>query len=437
VERQGLETAGCGHRASLPTRPPLPPNPAGHATYIVGGAVRDALLCARPKDWDVVTGADGAAVAALFPRRALCVGARHPVVLVRPPTGRAFGPRTTEVSFLGGAGAAAAGLAAGAGVPAAAALAASAAGRDFTVNALFYDPITKGVHDPLGVGVADARARVLRSVGRARASLDADPGRVLRAARLAARCKLTLDPDLDRAAAGAAAGVAALNRGRVSAEVAASLAHGAARPTLALYARWGLLDVLLPPLARVGGAPAWRGRRAEPGAGPGWAAIDALDAAATLPAPAPTAVWAFAVAAPLVAARVADAVARGPSPSDLPADAFVIGAVRTALDEVGGPMAVVPRAARGAAAARAASHLRRAAGDDRWTPVFDGVHQWRGELVAAGWGRGGCGQVARRAGAPASAAHAESPPKAGTGAAATSTAAVIAATVAAFYAAQT
>jgi hypothetical protein len=69
--------------------------------------------------------------------------------------------------------------------------------------------------------------------------------------------------------------------------------------------------------------------------------------------------------------------------------------------------------------------------------VFDGVHQWRGELVAAGWGRGGCGQVARRAGAPASAAHAESPPKAGTGAAATSTAAVIAATVAAFYAAQT
>ena len=231
-----------------------PPLLLGHTAYIVGGAVRDALLGLPPKDYDVLTSAPADSVVALLgERRARRVGRRFPITLVRAGAGM------TEVTSLdlfgaGGGGATAAVTAAAPVCPLAeaAALAASAAARDFTVNALFYDALSPAglLHDPSGRGIADASARVLRCCGASgpAAVLAADPARVLRAARLAARCSLRVTPATAAAAMESVALVATLPASRQQSEVAAALSAGAASRTLALWRAWGLLDVLLPEL---------------------------------------------------------------------------------------------------------------------------------------------------------------------------------------------
>jgi len=68
-----------------------------------------------------------------------------------------------------------------------------AARRDFTANALYYDPITEAVID-YHHGVGDLKQRTLRMIGEPRARYREDPVRMLRAVRLAAKLGLTIDP---------------------------------------------------------------------------------------------------------------------------------------------------------------------------------------------------------------------------------------------------
>ena len=63
----------------------------------------------------------------------------------------------------------------------------NARSRDFTVNAIMFDPFGALLHDPTG-GVRDCGRRLLRSIGDPGASFAADPARVLRAVRHSARC---------------------------------------------------------------------------------------------------------------------------------------------------------------------------------------------------------------------------------------------------------
>ena len=162
---------------------------AGFEAYVVGGAVRDLLLGIEPKDFDVATDARPEQVKPLF-RRALLIGRRFRLVhvmvgqeTVEVSTFRAADPETAEKNEHGRV------------------LRDNVFGtqeedarrRDFTVNALYFDPASEEIVDYHG-GLADLRKRVLRMIGDPETRFREDPVRMLRAVRLGAKLGLTLDP---------------------------------------------------------------------------------------------------------------------------------------------------------------------------------------------------------------------------------------------------
>ena len=160
----------------------------GFSAYVVGGAVRDLLLGIEPKDFDVATDARPEQVKPLF-RRALIIGRRFRLVHVM------LGPDTVEVSTFRSAdpdssekdehGRVLRDNVYGTQQD-------DARRRDFTVNALYYDPLTEEIVDFHG-GLADLKKRVLRVIGDPQTRYREDPVRMLRAVRLGAKLGLTLD----------------------------------------------------------------------------------------------------------------------------------------------------------------------------------------------------------------------------------------------------
>lgn len=186
---------------------------AGHEAYIVGGAVRDMLLGHRPKDFDVATDATPEQVKALF-RRAFIIGRRFRIVHVVYGRGREH--EVIEVStFRAYLNAAEAEQVKGNEKTSKAELSGKshvvdasgrvlrdnvwgpqdedAARRDFTVNALYYDPRSQIVVDYHG-GIADAKKRLLRMIGEPTARYREDPVRVIRALRFAAKLGFAIEP---------------------------------------------------------------------------------------------------------------------------------------------------------------------------------------------------------------------------------------------------
>ncbi len=161
---------------------------AGHAAYLVGGGVRDLMLGRRPKDFDVATAAHPQEVRTLF-RNSRLIGRRFRLIHVF------FGPKNIEVATFRRRSEEAA---AGAdllihhdntfGTPEE-----DAFRRDFTVNALFYDPQTFRVIDYTG-GVPDLRARLIRTIGDPDLRLREDPVRMMRAVRFAAKLGFEIEP---------------------------------------------------------------------------------------------------------------------------------------------------------------------------------------------------------------------------------------------------
>ena len=161
---------------------------AGFSAYVVGGAVRDLLLDIEPKDFDIATDARPEQIKPLF-RRALVIGRRFRLVHVM------MGPETVEVSTFRAAD------------PQTAekdehgrvlrdnvfgTQEEDARRRDFSVNALYYDPATEEVVDFHG-GLADLKKRVMRVIGDPETRYREDPVRMLRGVRLGAKLGLTLD----------------------------------------------------------------------------------------------------------------------------------------------------------------------------------------------------------------------------------------------------
>ncbi len=162
---------------------------AGYQAYVVGGAVRDLLLGQHPKDFDVATDATPEQVRRVF-RRARIIGRRFRLVHVM------FGEETVEVSTFRRA------------IDAEDAETdehgrilrdnefgdqeQDAARRDFTANALFYDPATQEIFD-YHRGYDDIRAKVLRMIGEPEVRYREDPVRMLRAVRLSAKLGMQLD----------------------------------------------------------------------------------------------------------------------------------------------------------------------------------------------------------------------------------------------------
>ena len=186
---------------------------AGYEAYIVGGAVRDLLLGLRPKDFDVATNATPEQVKGLF-RRAFIIGRRFRIVHVVYGRGREH--EVIEVStFRAYLDADAAEQVSGNEKTSKKELAdkshvvdasgrvlrdnvwgpqdQDAARRDFTVNAMYYDPRTRNVVDYHG-GIKDARQRVLRMIGHPETRYREDPVRIIRVVRFAAKLGFEIEP---------------------------------------------------------------------------------------------------------------------------------------------------------------------------------------------------------------------------------------------------
>ncbi len=161
---------------------------AGYKAYVVGGGVRDSLLGLQPKDFDVATDATPEEVQAVF-RRARIIGRRFKIVHVM------FGRETIETSTFRA-------LQTDAETDEHGRVLRDnvygsqhddALRRDFTINALYYDPVADLLIDDLG-GVQDLRARVLRMIGDPATRYREDPVRMLRTVRFASKLGFTVDP---------------------------------------------------------------------------------------------------------------------------------------------------------------------------------------------------------------------------------------------------
>jgi poly(A) polymerase len=216
---------------------------AGHRAYFAGGAVRDMLLGARYGDVDIATAARPAQVKRVFPR-AKAVGAAFGVMLV-PYRRRHFEVATfrTEGKYSDGRH------------PDRVDFAderADVMRRDFTCNALFYDPATKKVLDLVG-GRADISRRLLRTVGRPAERFAEDHLRMLRAARFAARLGFRVEPGTAAAVRRLAPRISRISAERIREELAKMLAPGGkvARRSLELVEQLGLLKHVLPGMERL------------------------------------------------------------------------------------------------------------------------------------------------------------------------------------------
>ncbi|MCB9522345.1 MAG: [cytidine(C)-cytidine(C)-adenosine (A)]-adding enzyme [Myxococcales bacterium] len=213
---------------------------AGHEGWFVGGCVRDRLLGRAVNDWDVATDAEPEAVMALFPR-AIGTGLQHGTVTVvvdglpvevttyRVEVGYSDGRRPDEVRFTRE-------------------LEADLSRRDFTVNAMAWDPARGEIRDPFG-GQHDLARRVLRAVGEAEARFGEDGLRAMRAVRFATVLDLALDPATEAAIPKTLPTFRRIAVERIQVELAKLLRAPRAGWGVRALARTALLPEILPAVA--------------------------------------------------------------------------------------------------------------------------------------------------------------------------------------------
>jgi poly(A) polymerase len=243
---------------------------AGFAAFWVGGCVRDFLLGREPQDFDIATDAKPEQVEKLF-RKTIPVGKKFGVMVVvenkqqfqvatfRAEADYQDGRRPEKVVF--------------------ASAEADALRRDFTVNGLFYDPLTEKIHDWVG-GEKDLRAKIIRTIGAPEERFAEDHLRLLRAVRFAAQLGFEIEPQTFAAIKSLAPKIKLISAERVRDELIKLFAppvspadgragsplpaarsqigggaHGVTRPTsnaargLVLLRDSGLLEQILPELA--------------------------------------------------------------------------------------------------------------------------------------------------------------------------------------------
>jgi poly(A) polymerase len=216
----------------------------GEAAYFVGGCVRDRLLGRDIQDWDVATSAPAAKVRSLF-QRSEEVGAAFGVVLVhgegatvevatfRKDFDYQDGRRPERVTFTNS-------------------VEEDVRRRDFTINALLYDPIADRVLDLVG-GQADLTRKLVRAIGVPKERFEEDHLRMLRAVRFAARLGFEIEAETLAAIQKSAPAIARVAAERVRDELTRILTEGGARRGLELLNETGLLDEILPEAAALKG----------------------------------------------------------------------------------------------------------------------------------------------------------------------------------------
>lgn len=219
---------------------------AGYQALWAGGCVRDDLLGAAPKDYDVATSARPEQVRDLFGRRrTVAVGASFGVITVLGPPGAgqievatfrrdggySDGRRPDSVEFSDPEQ--------------------DALRRDFTVNGMFYDPIDSRVIDFVG-GRQDLADRVVRAIGEPAARIEEDKLRMLRAVRFAAALAFEIDPGTKDAIVHRAPSIHLVSAERIGGELARMIVHPARARALRLLRECGLLVEVLPEWAVLG-----------------------------------------------------------------------------------------------------------------------------------------------------------------------------------------
>ncbi|NNE05465.1 MAG: polynucleotide adenylyltransferase PcnB [Xanthomonadales bacterium] len=214
---------------------------AGYEAYIVGGSVRDLLLGKVPKDFDVATDATPEEVKVVFPRAHL-IGRRFRLahvrlggVLVEVATFRAEQAKSSDTHESGrilrdnvwGT------------------LEEDAARRDFTINALFMDPVSGDIRDFTG-GYEDLSNRCLRLIGDPLTRYREDAVRLLRAARFVAKLGVEPHPDTGAPIAELAPLLEDIPPARLFEEMCKLFLTGHGTRTLEALQRFGLTRVMLP-----------------------------------------------------------------------------------------------------------------------------------------------------------------------------------------------
>jgi len=187
----------------------------GHEALFAGGCVRDVVLGVEPKDYDVATDATPDRVKALF-RVARYVGEAFGVVMVklkgawvevatfRTEWGYSDGRRPDNVEFTDAEN--------------------DARRRDFTINGMFYDPVTDRVIDFVNGG-ADLEAKLIRAIGDPHHRFGEDYLRMLRAVRFAARLGFDIEEGTAVAIRAHAAHLGMISRERIGMEMQTMLEH--------------------------------------------------------------------------------------------------------------------------------------------------------------------------------------------------------------------
>jgi poly(A) polymerase len=194
------------------------------------------LLKRKPKDYDVATDAKPNDVAKLF-RRTLKVGAKFGVVVVlvdkiqievatfRTESGYADGRHPSKVRFTSPRE--------------------DAARRDFTINAMFFDPITNKVIDYYK-GQADLKKRIIRTVGKPAERFGEDYLRMLRAVRFSTQLGFAIEPKTKSAICDGAKNITKISGERIAAELEGILVSPNRAEGLKLLIETGLAEFIFP-----------------------------------------------------------------------------------------------------------------------------------------------------------------------------------------------
>jgi poly(A) polymerase len=217
---------------------------SGQQAFLVGGCVRDELLGRVPADYDVATDAVPTRIEELFPG-SLTVGAKFGVVIVpggdvhvevatfRSDVGYSDGRHPDHVVY--------------SRTPQE-----DVVRRDFTINGLLMDPAEGKVLDFVG-GREDLRAGIIRTIGEPRLRFTEDKLRLVRAVRFAARFGYKIEPRTFAAIQELASQINQVSAERLRDELTKILTEGAARRGFELLDETGLLEILLPEVARMKG----------------------------------------------------------------------------------------------------------------------------------------------------------------------------------------
>ena len=214
----------------------------GFQAYIVGGAVRDLLIGRHPKDFDIATDAHPLQIRRVF-HSARIIGRRFRIVHVycgrekyievttfrsRSSVGTSSS-RTSHDNNLYGT------------------MEEDAERRDFTMNALYYNPVGRQVIDYVG-GYADIKARRIKTLLPAETSFAEDPVRMIRAVKYACLADFPLPPGMANLIRRQKESILSCSRERVTEEVYKILTSGKAEGILELADRMQLFAVIFPAL---------------------------------------------------------------------------------------------------------------------------------------------------------------------------------------------